>query len=87
MHMLLIIFGLVLLVFGGGCTLIVVGGGLLTDPASLFADVPLLLTILVPFGLLPAGLGWLLFRRGLRIDREKRNAVAAQDDEKGNRAS
>jgi len=72
MHVVAIIFGLLLLVFGGGCTVLIVGGGLLSDPAALFADIPLLITILVPLGILPAIGGWFLFRWGLKTDRAKR---------------
>ncbi len=74
MHVILIVIGLLLLVFGGGCTLIFLIGGVI-DPSSMMADVPLLLTMWVPLGLIPGGLGWLLFRRGLRIDREKRKST------------
>lgn len=77
MHMVLIIMSLILLVFGGGCTLILVGGGLTASSSNILADVPLLLTILVPFGILPAIIGWLLFRWGLGISRRKREAAPA----------
>jgi hypothetical protein len=76
MHVIAIIFGLLLLVFGGGCTLFIVGGGLLSDGAALVADLPLLATILVPFGIVPAIGGWFLFRWGLKVDRAKRRAQA-----------
>ena len=71
MHILAIVFGLLLLVFGGGCTLVVVGS-LLSDPGSMLSDLPLLLSIVVPLGILPAIGGWFLFRWGLKIDRQKR---------------
>ena len=60
MHVVLIIIGLLLLVFGGGCTLILIGGGLTASSSNILADVPLLLSILVPFGIFPAVIGWLL---------------------------
>ena len=74
MHVVAIIFGLLLLVFGGGCTLFILGGGLLSDGAALLADLPLLASILVPFGILPAIGGWFLFRWGLNVDRARRKA-------------
>lgn len=73
MHVLLIIIGLLLLVFGGGCTLIFVYSAI-SDFHAMMADVPLLLTLWVPLGLLPLVGGWLLFRLGVKIDRQKRNA-------------
>jgi membrane protein implicated in regulation of membrane protease activity len=72
-HVLLIILGLLLLLFGGGCTLIFLIGGLM-DLKSMLADIPLLLTLWVPLGLLPLVLGWYLLRAGLRKEREKRQA-------------
>lgn len=76
MHVVLIIIGLILLIFGGGCTLILVGGGLTATSSNILADVPLLLTFLIPFGILPAVIGWLLFRWGLGIGRRKREQAA-----------
>lgn len=76
MAILAVIFGLLLLLFGGGCTLIFVAGGIM-DPKSMFADIPLVLTMWLPLGLLPLVLGWLLFRYGVRKDRERRAAQAA----------
>lgn len=76
MHVVAIIIGLLLLVFGGGCTLLIVGSGLISDPAALIADIPLLASILVPFGILPAIGGWFLFRWGLKVDRARRKAQA-----------
>ncbi|MCB1380407.1 MAG: hypothetical protein KDK89_18870 [Alphaproteobacteria bacterium] len=73
MQVIAIILGLLLLIFGGGCTLIFLFG-LVSDTRSMLSDVPLLLTLWIPLGLLPLGLGWLLFRYGLRKDREKRKA-------------
>ena len=78
MHVFAIIFGFLLLVFGGGCVLLIVGGGLVTDPVSLLSDLPLLASIVLPFGVLPAALGWLLLRWGLRTDRAKRKAPDKQ---------
>ena len=66
MGILLIIIGLLLLLFGGGCTLILLFSGIISGPGSLTQDLPLLFSILVPFGLLPAGIGWLLFSAGRR---------------------
>ena len=70
MHIVAIIFGLLLLVFGGGCVLMFVGFGF-TDPKGMLADIPLLLTIVVPLGVLPAALGWFLFRWGMKRDRKR----------------
>ena len=71
MHVLLIVIGLLLLLFGGGCTLIglVVG---LQDPSSMFSDMALLASVWLPFGLVPVVGGYFLFRAGVRIDRRKR---------------
>ena len=67
------------LIFGGGCTILIVGSGLMSDPSEFLSDIPLLLSILLPLGILPAVGGWLLFRRGLKIDREKRNALGKRE--------
>jgi hypothetical protein len=74
MHVILIIIGLILVVFGGGCTLIV-GGLVLADPGSLINDPMEVLSLGGGMGLLPLAIGIALFRWGLRIDREKRNAA------------
>lgn len=74
MPVLAIILGLLLLLFGGGCTLIFLVGGVI-DPQGMLADVPLLLSMWVPLGLLPLAGGWLLFRHGLKRDRARRRAA------------
>ena len=77
MHVLLIMFGAILALFGGGCTLIlggdVVFGG---NPVSALEDVGVLLLVL---GLLPLAAGYFMIRSGLRIDREKRRASTAKE--------
>jgi TRAP-type C4-dicarboxylate transport system permease small subunit len=74
MHVLLIIFGLLLIVFGGGCTLIV-GGVTISDPSSATSDLATILPLWLVLGLLPLAAGIWLFRAGLRIDREKRQSA------------
>lgn len=76
MHILAIVFGLLLIMFGGGCTLIFLFGGI-TDPRSMFSDMGLFLTLWIPLGLLPLAGGIPLFRWGLKADRAKRQAAAA----------
>ena len=72
MHILLIIFGALLVLFGGGCTLIlggtIVAGG---NPIRDFQDVGVFLFL---GGLLPLVIGYFLIRSGIRRDREKRKA-------------
>lgn len=71
MHVLLIVLGLLLLLFGGGCTLI----GLfmvVQEPQNILPDMALLMSIWLPFGLAPLVGGYFLFRQGLKIDRRKR---------------
>ena len=70
MHMLLIIFGVLLVLFGGGCTLIL-GGAMVAggNPVRDFQDMGMFLFL---GGLLPLTLGYFMFRSGLRRDREKR---------------
>ncbi|WP_373503071.1 hypothetical protein [Aestuariivirga sp.] len=70
MNIVAIIFGLLLLAFGGGCVLMFVVFSF-TDPKGMLADIPVLLTTLVPFGVLPAILGWFLFRWGVKRDRKQ----------------
>ena len=71
MHILLIILGLLLLVFGGGCTLIFVVLGVM-DRAAMLTDAQLILSILLPMGLAPLLAGFFLFRQGLKLRRRKR---------------
>ena len=71
MAILAIIFGILLILFGGGCTLIV-GGIMVSDPSSAINDLGSTLSILVPLGLLPLAIGILLVRWGVRKDRERR---------------
>lgn len=85
MHILVMIAGLLLLLFGGGCTLFVVGLGVF-DFRNFINDLPSVLPILVPFGLLPLGVGWLLFRWGLNRDRAKRQAAATTFNTSDNKA-
>ena len=70
MYVVAAILGLLLLVFGGGCVIIMVGGTLFAGSGSLLANSQLFLLAL-PLGVLPAGLGWLLLRYGMRKAAEK----------------
>jgi hypothetical protein len=74
MGVLLLILGLLLILFGGGCTLIL-GGIWLSDPSSITSsDVADVLPIWLFLGLLPLAGGVLMFRVGLKLDRERRKA-------------
>lgn len=77
MNVLLIVLGLLLILFGGGCTIIVGGVGI-SDPSSLTSDWQLVLSIWLPLGLVPLALGIWLFRVGLRNERERRAAAASE---------
>mgnify|MGYP000926065344 CR=1 FL=1 len=81
MHVLLIVFGLLLLLFGGGCTLITLGY-LFGGSANIVQELMDGWWILVFFCFMPLVVGWLLFRQGLRIDRERRKAAAASSEER-----
>ncbi len=71
MHVLLIVIGLLLLLFGGGCTLI--GLGLIVwEPQNFARDMETIVSIWLPFGLAPLVGGYFLFRQGLKIDRQRR---------------
>ncbi len=63
MKYLLMILGVLLLLFGGGCTLIV-GAIAIDDPSALWNDAGTILGIWLPLGLLPLAIGVLLFRWG-----------------------
>jgi hypothetical protein len=73
MYIFAIAVGLLLVLFGGGCTLIM-GGLVISDPGSLMNDLGMVLSIVLPLGLLPLGVGILLIRWGVRKDRERRRA-------------
>lgn len=76
MHVLLIVIGLILAAFGGGCVLIV-GGLVISDPQSMTSDPMSVVGLGGGLGVLPLVIGLLLFRWGLRIDGEKRKAGLA----------
>jgi hypothetical protein len=73
MAILAIIFGILLILFGGGCTLIM-GGLMISDPSSIISDFGTLLSVLLPFGILPLAAGIFLIRWGVKKDRERRAA-------------
>jgi hypothetical protein len=73
MPVLAIIVGILLILFGGGCTLIM-GGIVVTDPASFVNDFGDLVSILLPLGILPLVVGNFLTRWGIKADRQRRKA-------------
>lgn len=75
MHVLLIVIGLLLALFGGGCVLIV-GFFFIQDPASIISDLESTGYLFAMLGVLPLAAGLMLFRFGLKIDREKRARAA-----------
>ena len=74
MPVLLIILGLLLMLFGGGCTLIA-GGLFISDPSGSFGDLGSILPMWLGIGLAPLLGGFFMFRAGLSKDRERRKAV------------
>lgn len=70
MWIILLVFALLLILFGGGCTLILGGIGV-TDPSSLFNDMSTVLGIWLPLGLLPLAAGIFLFRLALKLKRKR----------------
>jgi hypothetical protein len=75
MHVIAILFGLLLLLFGGGCTLIFLFSTI-QDPRSMLADAAMILQIWAPLGLIPLVAGWFLFRFGLKRSREGNSSPA-----------
>jgi len=77
------LFGGLLVLFGGGCTLIL-GVAFASDPMSLFNDMPLFLSIWLPLGLAPLAVGYWLLRRGRslnnRTTQREGQAVDKRDD-------
>ena len=82
MPILLIIIGLLLMLFGGGCTLFY-GGIFISDPSAILDDIGSNLPSFLLIGLAPLIGGFFLFRHGLRLNRERRTAAqtppAAED--------
>jgi hypothetical protein len=72
MHIILIIFGVLLLLFGGGCTLIVLWM-MLSEPGRIGDTLVVVVPYWIPLGLLPLGIGWLLFRWGVKTRRAKQD--------------
>jgi len=70
-HIVLIIFGVLLLLFGGGCTLIVLGE-VSYDPSHFLSNFLDMMPFWIPLGLLPLIVGWLLVRWGVKWGRSKR---------------
>ena len=62
MHVLLLVFGLLLVLFGGGCTVLFFG---MEAPSDF-------LMLWLGLGLAPLGGGIFLIRRGIRLRRERR---------------
>ena len=79
MPVLFIVIGLLLMLFGGGCTLIV-GGVLLSDPSMIMNDIASIFPLYLAIGLAPLVGGFFLFRHGLRQDRDRRRAAKAKID-------
>lgn len=73
MHVLLIVLGLLLVLFGGGCTLII-GGFAIADFRNTVNDLGTVLPMFVAMGLAPLAAGIFLMRAGMKRDREKRAA-------------
>ena len=71
MPIVLIIFGVLLLLFGGGCTMIMVGI-LVEDPEHAWSTLQEVIPFWMPLGLLPLIIGGLLFRWGVKSRRAKR---------------
>ncbi len=75
MHVLLMILGALLMLFGGGCTLVFLAT--VYNGVEVLVEEPgLMLGVWLPFGVLPLVAGWFMLRKGWRIDREKRKAKA-----------
>jgi hypothetical protein len=74
MHVILIVIGLLLMLFGGGCAVSVLAIGMV-DPRSMINDFWNFLLFGGVLGVLPMLVGFLLFRKGLRIDKERRKAA------------
>ena len=78
MHVVAIILGLLLLAFGGGCSLLVLGDGINASPSSILYDTSLMVTVLLFLGILPALLGGLLLRWGIAAGRRKSGSADHQ---------
>jgi hypothetical protein len=74
MHILLIIFGAILALFGGGCTLIL--GGAMLFGGNPIRDLQDMGVFMFMLGILPLAAGYFMLRTGIRIDRDKRRAAA-----------
>jgi hypothetical protein len=70
MPIVLIIFGVLLLLFGGGCTLIMLGV-MIDDPSHIWSNLQDVAPFWIPLGLLPLVIGGLLVRGGLKWRRAK----------------
>lgn len=79
MHVLLIVFAVLLLLFGGGCTVVSLGY-LVSGSANVAQDLRDGWWILVFLGIAPLAAGWLLLRHGLAIDRQRRKATKQRQE-------
>ncbi len=77
MPVLLIVIGLLLMLFGGGCALLA-GGIFMSDPKILMNDLPSLVPLYLGVAIAPLVGGYFLFRHGLRQDRAQRQAAKAK---------
>jgi hypothetical protein len=62
------ILGALLLLLGGGCTLLL-GALFVDDPRSMISDMAIILSYWIPLGLLPLIGGYIMFRHGLKLYR------------------
>lgn len=75
MHVVVFILAGLLILFGGGCTIVFLIVSI-DEPRSFLADVPLLLSVWLPFGLAPLAGGIALWRSALA--KKRRNAAPAR---------
>jgi hypothetical protein len=82
MPIVLIIFGALLLLFGGGCTLIMLVV-MVQDPSNVWSNLQDVVPFWIPLGLLPLVIGGLLVRWGVKWRRAKQVKPVDHVDPKG----
>jgi hypothetical protein len=78
----LFILAAVLIVFGGGCTLIFLVSAI-GDPRAMYADIGAVVGIWLPLGLGPLVAGIVLWRAAFNMKRKRDSALTKGIEEKG----
>jgi hypothetical protein len=82
MHIVVFILAALLLLFGGGCTLVFLVSTI-EDPRAMYVDIGAVVAIWLPLGLGPLAAGIALWRVALNMKRKRDSGLTKGIEEKG----